>query len=716
MVIVEGNDDNHSVDAATISASACEDEDHFDQTYEEELDEEDDDVHIMNMLLRRPIVVGYSFGPKKMSTMGVVMAEASRTGLSTQSVIVPSIESLKEQRRNQLRNVVNDHKQEEGDGQIDSTSISPEQRSTILTTNLALTQEVLSSFTDEQRKELLLENGTGEKLDGEGMCDEKSQDNASSSKKSTPLESNQASSVVFHSGEHRYSSTMAASTAVHHPQSHHPHSIVRHLRSSSPSVSSWGSTGTRTASTAASVRTLSAHGGAPSGGHRTTTTADSSSLTRTSTAGSAAARSKTRNHKKSYPIRVSFVPLDPEIPLEEQHGGIDVILHKLTEDILLLSQLSLTNPKLKTSLQLDDPTLDTVLHEANLEECDVAAVRRVHRLCQFQKLHGCSLVDDPVCVQTLMSRADIASVLKDCLDGVTSLSGMPVRSPNYAVVARSSGNKDDQDDAQEASAMKGMLYNAVYEADLSFPLIAKPLTAAGTKASHSMAVITHPSGLEHVVDRAPCLFQEYANHNAVLYKVYVLGDFVSVYKRRSLPNLPSQISKQPVEDASVVVEFDSQRPYPRLRDFGFHHPEEHPNFSSPSPMSPTEPKNGGVKVQPPVTHETCTPLQTDLSSIKKTVEVTPDEVRPIVEALKQAFGLEIFGFDVLIEANKTTASTAGTSMNHHEDKPCMLVVDVNYFPSYKEVPDFPALLAKFLTGRAIQSRLEQIRASTSKAL
>jgi len=33
----------------------------------------------------RPILVGYAFGPKKMSTMGVVMAEASKTKVSANS-------------------------------------------------------------------------------------------------------------------------------------------------------------------------------------------------------------------------------------------------------------------------------------------------------------------------------------------------------------------------------------------------------------------------------------------------------------------------------------------------------------------------------------------------------------------------------------------------------------------------------------------------------
>ena len=59
-----------------------------------------------------------------------------------------------------------------------------------------------------------------------------------------------------------------------------------------------------------------------------------------------------------------------------------------------------------------------------------------------------------------------------------------------------------------------------------------------------------------------------------------------------------------------------------------------------------------------------------------------------MDALKDAFGLQLFGFDILIAVDDT-----------------MLVVDVNYFPSYKEVPNFPALLAKYLTDRAMERRM-----------
>lgn len=69
-------------------------------------------------------------------------------------------------------------------------------------------------------------------------------------------------------------------------------------------------------------------------------------------------------------------------------------------------------------------------------------------------------------------------------------------------------------------------------------------------------------------------------------------------------------------------------------------------------------------------------------------QVTAEEIRPVVDVLKRAFGLELFGFDILVTFQGE-----------------LLVVDVNYFPSYKEVSNFPSLLANYLTQRAIDGRM-----------
>jgi inositol-1,3,4-trisphosphate 5/6-kinase/inositol-tetrakisphosphate 1-kinase len=301
-------------------------------------------------------------------------------------------------------------------------------------------------------------------------------------------------------------------------------------------------------------------------------------------------------------VRVSFVPLDLDSPLEEQHGGnFDAILHKLTEDILCLSTL----PKL-----------------GSYDETQLQAISRVNRLTTYQKNHPhCSLVDHPSHVQVIMSRADISRILTSCLVGCSTRSGIPVRTPAYEI------------------------YNGTCSS-LQPPLIAKPLTAAGTKKSHCMGVVLQQSGLSRIQE-TPCLLQEYVNHNAVLHKVYVLGNHVSVFERPSLPNLPCSC-----EGGHDFCEFDSQRPYPTLDDFGLS-------------------AEGGAKRQ----------------KLNSPNVVSVEEIQPVVTALKQAFGLELFGFDILVTFSE------------------FLVVDVNYFPSYKEVSNFPMLLANYLTQRAIDGRI-----------
>jgi hypothetical protein len=318
-----------------------------------------------------------------------------------------------------------------------------------------------------------------------------------------------------------------------------------------------------------------------------------------------------------------------------------LILHKLTEDILSCS-LNMKNEK-------DQPQSDSW--------------QRVNRLSEYKRAHPeCCLVDDPNSVQILMSRSEIAHVLQTCLQGVTSASGRPVQAPKYVVYNLETTNSDALQDCLE-------------EANISYPLIAKPLIAAGTKQSHYMSILLKASALHNFLQQrnSSCILQEYVNHNATLYKVYVLGDFVSVYQRHSLPNLPHNVSEgtlgverpECAEPLNWCVEFDSQRPYPRLQDFGIHVGD------------------GDDPAQKKTISSRCTSANH---------QITNEEVRPIVQTLRKAFGLELFGFDILVTA---------------EEEERLLVVDVNYFPSYKEVPNFPSLLAQYLTQRVLQSRQAQ---------
>ena len=463
----------------------------------------DNDSICSSAFLQAPIVVGYAFGPKKMSTMGVVMAEASRA-----EVIHEDEEEL----------FYGDYDHPGQQLLLQQTHTQQAERTTISTlTSAALEQQ------QQPQHSTIISLGNSE------------------------------------------------DTNLKH--------IVRYFRSSCSSA-------------AASM---------------------SETTVSTPTTPTAFTRKKHR-----FPVRISFVPLDPDIPLEEQHGGnFDLILHKLTEDILSMNEKE-------------------------------ASLNRIRRLQEYHKAQNCCLVDDPLHVSTLMSRSDIAHVLQT-LD-VTSASGIPVKAPKFVVV----------NDEVEPSLRD--LQSKLDQAQLTVPLIIKPLIAAGTKQSHYMTIALQESAISKIPPKS--LIQEYVNHNATLYKVYVLGESVHVYERTSLPNLPERFST-----SREFVEFDSQRPYPRLQDFGIQEQQHHDSSSETTTTTRTT-SSGGCP--------------------RRVVVVSREEVRPIVKALKQAFGLELFGFDILVKQK-----------NHREE---WLVVDVNYFPSYKEVPDFPSMLAQYLCRRVLEKR------------
>jgi hypothetical protein len=89
------------------------------------------------------------------------------------------------------------------------------------------------------------------------------------------------------------------------------------------------------------------------------------------------------------------------------------------------------------------------------------------------------------------------------------------------------------------------------------------------------------------------------------------------------------------------LKFDSQRPYPSLDDFGISADAE--------------------GISKAAADHNCS---TSSDSSKMEQGVTVAEIRPIADTIRKAFGLELFGFDILV---------ARTEDNRKE----MLVVDVN---------------------------------------
>ncbi len=78
----------------------------------------------------------------------------------------------------------------------------------------------------------------------------------------------------------------------------------------------------------------------------------------------------------------------------------------------------------------------------------------------------------------------------------------------------------------------------------------------------------------------------------------------------------------------------------------------------------------------------------------------------IAALLRKEFGLSLFGFDCIIpvlsseEASGENANVkADTGRDGVSASSNIVIIDVNFFPSYKEVEDFPEKLRSYLRSR-----------------
>lgn len=648
------------------------------------------------------IIVGYAFGPKKMETMGLIMAEASKA-LSTFECgagVLPTLMKKKSFQNINNNNSQQHHQQQQQQQRFNSDLLE-------LMEDSSMTTSAASTLTNHY-------------LPG-GFDDEEDIRSLSSTPSQRSQQRGGGGGSSGNNGNCIQLTFMPDSSGF------------IHLVNTNSSSASGGSFGGGESVTSAATTTATDGGGTSSFFARKQQRPQHHHSGADKSDGSGES-DPSRKYKNSivatvvqrHPIRVSFVPIDLDTPLEEQHGGkFDVILHKMTEDILCMSKMLRPQFTSNNNEEVEEfhqnwvhkgiKPLDLITPTDTMTRHQARASRRIQRLREYHKrTHpSCVLVDSPSNILAVMSRADMAEVLSCCLAGVKTKAGIPVRTPRFKVV--------DEDKELESDELANEIDNAGFE----YPLIAKPLTAAGTKSSHHMGIVLARDGLQRL--KTPCLLQEYANHGEKLFKVYVLGNSVWVFSRESMPNLPlgekeiipdtkkrpsspeeknspKEESNRPTPPPSrkrqrcesyveferqagsrCYVEFNSQRPYPKISDFGKLHDaprNKQQRYSSTTSSSPSSSQNFHQQHE----HDSLQiEHKNDLAKF-----VTREEIEPVTDALRSAFGLDLFGFDVLVKQGG----------NGKE----ILVVDVNYFPGYKEVPNFPSLLAQYLTTKAVESR------------
>lgn len=165
------------------------------------------------------------------------------------------------------------------------------------------------------------------------------------------------------------------------------------------------------------------------------------------------------------------------------------------------------------------------------------------------------------------------------------------------------------------------------KANIKFPVICKPLIAQGSSDAHKLMVIFNEEGLKDC--QPPCVAQEFINHNAIVYKIYIVGEHFHVDERPSFKNFYE-------EDCTSLntIFFNS------LNIF-----------------------KSGCQSKWSILSEENIPL---------TVKPKQEVLEKIVKKVTELFGLLLIGVDVVIE--------------NHTGR--YAIIDVNVFPGYVGYPNF----------------------------
>ncbi|XP_017538319.1 inositol-tetrakisphosphate 1-kinase [Pygocentrus nattereri] len=282
---------------------------------------------------------------------------------------------------------------------------------------------------------------------------------------------------------------------------------------------------------------------------------------------------------------IEMVQLDLSQPLEQQ-GPLDAIIHKLTDHIVEADQ--------------------------NVTE----ALRLVQSVQEYIDAHPETVILDPLpAIRTLLDRFKSYKLIHKLEE---SMKDDRICSPSFMGLSSECGLD---------------MLEQLHKNGITFPFICKTQVAHGTN-SHEMAIIFSEEDLKDI--RPPCVLQSFINHNAVLYKVFVVGEAYSVVERPSIRNFPSGPTDQ------------------RAISFNSHH------VSKPESSSDLTSRDN-------LEGQCRTP--------------NDDVIQMISRCLRQTLGVSLFGIDVII--NNQTGQHA--------------VIDINAFPGYEGVPEFFDNLLTHLT-------------------
>ncbi|KAK4535858.1 hypothetical protein CDCA_CDCA06G1883 [Cyanidium caldarium] len=346
---------------------------------------------------------------------------------------------------------------------------------------------------------------------------------------------------------------------------------------------------------------------------------------------------------------------------------------------------------------------DILLHKRTddmmgAERGDPAAQRRMHHLGAYLRQTVPEAVVDPLsAVRRLTDRVAFSAILEDAVAGASSAGAERASASRIRWAKWCSGRGDqgallfsraaaanipqahwapldtwygDTDlDVLVARADATIPWpDAICRSGMRYPLVVKRRIACGPRSSHDLALVFDADGLQTLLSSyAPqctvsgtetpsfaegeVFVQAYVPHGDVMFKAYVIGDArrVSLHARGTLP-----------------VPGGHERGYLVLNTYEFGKRAA----TCPGAAAPATAHGRKTDASAPSEH-----LQAAAASL--------------AQAVVARIGVTLFGMDMLC------------GMHDH----ALYVVDINYFPSFKEVPQAHQQLLAYLAGRHRQAQM-----------
>lgn len=282
---------------------------------------------------------------------------------------------------------------------------------------------------------------------------------------------------------------------------------------------------------------------------------------------------------------MEILKLDLDRPLDDQ-GPFDVILHKLTDQI------------------------------ARSEEGCQVAQKQIEGFQEYIVRNPHTVVVDPIenVMQLFDRNQQYGHVQQLCQED---------KNTNFFVPGFVELNSIDVEVNKRSITTYGLQY----------PIVCKPMVSHGSSQCHEMSIIFSESGLKDA--DVPCLAQTFVNHNAKLYKIFIVGQQYYIVERPSIKNLHAGDFPTVFFNSNDVSKPNASSFLTQVRDADLVFPLISPDLG---------------------------------------------KLRMLAEKIQDRFGLDLLGIDVIIE-NRT---------GHYA------IIDINTFPGFEDVPDFLTILLNLI--------------------